>query len=143
MARTPPNAADLVANYGAGFNGTAQNKFKSAIGRVTSNPMQDALAKVNDGTWLTKVTASVDKLKNALSNADPAFWKSQTQGAGATNWLNSKTKALAKYNRKANLIAQAAQQASQAAAAAGSSSRARWEAAVNATMAVFGAGTVS
>lgn len=142
MARTPPNAADMVANYAAGINGTAQNKYKTAIGRVTGNPMQDALAKVNDGTWLQNVTASVDKLKSALASADPAFWKTQTQGAGATNWLNSKTKGQAKYQRKADKMAQASAAASQAAANA-QGSQAKWLAAVNATRAAWGLGNVS
>lgn len=138
MARTPPSAADLVANYAAGINGTAQQKFKNAIGRVTVNPMQEALNKVNDGTWLARVTASQAKLAAALAQGDAAFWKTQTQGAGAANWLASKTKGQAKYQRKADKIAQAAAASSQAAHAA-SGSTAKWQAAVNATIGVWGA----
>lgn len=142
MARTPPNAADLVTNYTNGINGTAQSKYKTAIGRVTVNPMQEALKKVQDGTWLAKVQQSQAKLEAALSAGDAGFWKSQSQNAGAVNWLNSKTKGTPKYQKKAGQIATAAAQAS-AAAAAASGSQGKWLASVNATRAAWGLPNVS
>lgn len=143
MARTPPDAATMTANWKAGMNATNAQKYSKAIQRVTVNPMQLALATVTSGFWLSQVQASVPRLEAALSAADPAMWKSQAAGAGASAWQNSAAKGGVKYGKKSGQLAQAALAASQAASAAGTSSTARWQASVNAMRAQFGKGPVS
>ena len=109
----------MVKNWSTGMAQGAQ-KYKDGIAGTTVNPMALAAAKVADGTYLAAVSDAVNsgRMVAALNAADPAFWKAQAMGAGATAWAAGGQKGLPKYQKKAQALAAAATAASAAAAGA-------------------------
>lgn len=113
------DANTAASNWAAGMNATGQAKYKQKVGAYQGNPMAMAAAPAAQQKYLSSVTDAVQSGRMAakLNAVDPNFWKSQTTGAGATNWLNSATKGKPKYVAFAQKWAPTWAQAQQAAAA--------------------------
>lgn len=137
MPRTP-NPASMSKNWRAGMSQGAA-KYKQGIADCQVNPMQLAAAKVADGTYLAAVTDAVNsgRMVNKLNAADPAMWKANASGAGASAWSASIAKGGPKYDAQVSKLAAAGAAASQAAAQA-TGPLAKVQASINAMKQAFG-----
>jgi hypothetical protein len=117
-AAIPPQ--QLADTWAAGFTAAAQQKFKTKVQNLQVNPMALAATPEAEAKFLQSVTDSVTsgRRANALNSVDPAFWKSQTAGAGAQNWMTSVNKGKPKYSNKMAKWSGVYAQASAAAASA-------------------------
>ena len=130
------DAAAMVKAYTTGVQQGGQ-KYAARVAATTKDQNALAIAAVQSGKWLQKVTAAAPRMLAGLQASSTAAWKAAVAATGSAAYSASATKAAAKYGKVAPALASAANNA-QAAVAAQSAPLERVRAAANAMKTAFG-----
>lgn len=130
------DAAAMVAAYKQGVS-QGGAKYAARVNATNKDVVGLAIAAVQSGKWLQRVTASQDRMLAGLQATSTAAWKAAAAGVGAQRYAASSQKAGEGYAKKAQALAQAANNA-QAAVATQSAPLERVRAAANAMKQAFG-----